>query len=257
MRVGHALIIGAMKCGTTSLFAYLDQHPDIACASTKELDYFSVDDNWARGWAWYRAQWPADAATRAWALEASTSYTKLPAHPHAAERIAASPARFKLIYLVRDPLERIESHYSHGRRLGWVESQRPLAEHIAPRLVQFSRYATQLAPYEARFPASDLLVLDAAALERAPGEVLARVCAFLEISTEITFDASGRFNTGAEWERLPATATGEVEPRARLTPAQRREIARALRDELTALERRHGIAVRSWPTWRELDAVAR
>jgi hypothetical protein len=42
-------------------------------------------------------------------------------HPSVVERIAATPARFKLIYLVRDPLEGIESHYTHERRVGWVE----------------------------------------------------------------------------------------------------------------------------------------
>lgn len=173
-------------------------------------------------------------------------------HPSVVERIAATPARFKLIYLVRDPLERIESHYTHGRRVGWVECERPLVERVAPKMVHFSRYAMQLAPYAERFSSRDILVADAAELDRAPAELLARVCRFLEIDATVRFDVSGRYNTGAEWERLPATATGVVEPRARLTAEQRRELARALRDDLLELERRWGVDVSRWPTMREL-----
>ncbi|HLX39623.1 MAG TPA: sulfotransferase, partial [Ktedonobacteraceae bacterium] len=50
------LIIGAPRCGTTSLFYYLSEHPQIVPSTTKELHFF--DDHYAKGMRWYRAQFP-------------------------------------------------------------------------------------------------------------------------------------------------------------------------------------------------------
>src|SRR5438552_358541 len=130
------MIVGAMKCGTTSLFSYLKQHPRIAGCETKEPDFFSI--HWSRGLDWYQGLWrPVQAGEIA--LEASTSYTKLPDHPEVVERMLSTPWTFKLIYVVRDPLERIESHYNHGRRLPWNESRRALTDEVRPRLINTSR----------------------------------------------------------------------------------------------------------------------
>ena len=50
------LVIGAMKAGTTSLFHYLEPHPEVFMPRLKELDFFVVEGNWARGLSWYRRQ---------------------------------------------------------------------------------------------------------------------------------------------------------------------------------------------------------
>lgn len=97
----NLVVIGAMKCGTTSLHHYLDVHPDIAMSQAKELNFFFGDDadgesgdaevrswhngNWHRGVEWYAAQFDAGAPVRG---EASPGYTS-PAHPEVAGRMAA------------------------------------------------------------------------------------------------------------------------------------------------------------------------
>ena len=70
----NLLIIGAQKCGTTSLHAYLDLHPDVHMAAEKELDFFIADRAWRNGADWYAARFRDDAAVRG---EASPNYTAL------------------------------------------------------------------------------------------------------------------------------------------------------------------------------------
>jgi hypothetical protein len=60
----NLLIIGAQKCGTTSLHAYLDVHPDVHMAAEKELDFFIEDRAWQRGLQWYATRFRDDAAVR-------------------------------------------------------------------------------------------------------------------------------------------------------------------------------------------------
>ena len=103
-----ALIIGAMKAGTTSLFKYLSQHPEICACQEKEPNFFASDINWSKGLDWYQNLWKWNQDLHKIALEASTFYTRLP-EANAAERIAQIKAKFKFIYILRNPVERIES----------------------------------------------------------------------------------------------------------------------------------------------------
>src|ERR1700728_3618911 len=57
----NLIVIGAAKCGTTSLHHYLSQHPQICMSHKKELDFFCEDANWQKGQAWYRSHFAADA----------------------------------------------------------------------------------------------------------------------------------------------------------------------------------------------------
>jgi Sulfotransferase family len=111
------LVIGAQKAGTTSLYAYLCAHPDIAPAGRKEVHYFDL--NYDRGEAWYRSMFSVRArlAARERLLrrpqvsgEASPYYLF---HPLAAERAAALIPSARLVVLLRDPVERAWSHYRH------------------------------------------------------------------------------------------------------------------------------------------------
>src|SRR5262245_9795313 len=102
------LIIGAQKAGTSSLYAYLVQHPQILRASMKEVHYVSTE--YHRGTAWYRQQFPRSSKVnnRSRRLnkpvitgEASPYYLF---HPHAPQRIAALLPNVKLIVILRDPV---------------------------------------------------------------------------------------------------------------------------------------------------------
>jgi hypothetical protein len=153
----NLIVIGAQKCGTTSLHYYLDQHPEIAMSRPKELNFFSRDA-WERGVAWYAAQFKPGAAIRG---ESSPSYTFYPRHRGVAERMYSIVPDAKLIYLVRDPIDRIVSHYLHDYVSG-VEHrgiEEALADPNRDRFLAVSKYFMQLEQYLAFYPRSSVLVL--------------------------------------------------------------------------------------------------
>ncbi len=176
-----ALIIGAMKCGTTSLFTYLSRHPEVAPSREKEPDFFSHDAKWSQGFDWYHALWDFDSDVHRVALEASTCYTKIPEFPDAAQRIAGVRADLRFIYILRDPIERIESHYRHHVLHGTEQGKRPIDKAITPDMIAISKYAMQIAEYYRRFPANRVLLLAFEDLRSDPRALLERVCRFLEI----------------------------------------------------------------------------
>lgn len=156
----NLVIIGAMKCGTTSLHHYLDLHPAIAMSQPKELNFFFgpptagvaggageaswTRGNWHRGPGWYADRFDAAATVRG---EASPGYTS-PSHPEVAGRMAGLVPAARLIYAVRDPVERAVSQYEHHRREG--TETRPLAEALldpGSQYVARGRYAERLQPF--------------------------------------------------------------------------------------------------------------
>jgi len=112
----NLIIIGAAKAGTTSLHHYLSLHPDVFMTSRKELRYFSHEDRWRRGRSWYEAQFGHGSKVRG---ESSPSYTQYPRFKEPPERMHALVPDARLIYLVRDPVERLVSHYAFSSAGGW------------------------------------------------------------------------------------------------------------------------------------------
>jgi hypothetical protein len=120
------LIVGAQRCGTTSMYRTLSQHPAVRKPVLhKGVHYF--DMNYGRDLSWYRAHFPlavgaALAARSAGAapqtFESSPYYLF---HPLAAGRIAADLPGVKLLVLLRDPVERAYSAYAHERARGFED----------------------------------------------------------------------------------------------------------------------------------------
>ena len=114
------LIVGAQRCGTTSMYRALSSHPAVRKAVLhKGVHYF--DMNYDRGIGWYRAHFPLAAhplvaQTGHLTFESSPYYMF---HPLAAERIAADLPGVKLIVLVRDPVERAYSAHAHELARGY------------------------------------------------------------------------------------------------------------------------------------------
>jgi hypothetical protein len=107
-----ALIIGAMKCGTSSLHGYLEQHPDVIAPLRKEVHYF--DNGYVRGEAWYRAHF-GRVGEPGLNFESSPYYL---CHPAVPARVAGLVPEARLIVLLRDPLKRAYSHYWHEQSKG-------------------------------------------------------------------------------------------------------------------------------------------
>jgi sulfotransferase family protein len=111
-----ALIVGAQRAGTTALYHYLVQHPQVVPPTTKELHFFDL--NYGQGLAWYREQFPLRvelARKQAITLEASPYYVF---HPHALRRIKHLLPAVKIIVLLRNPVDRAVSHYFHEVEYG-------------------------------------------------------------------------------------------------------------------------------------------
>ena len=114
------LIIGAQKAGTSSLYSYIVQHPQIAGSYKKEVHFFDggLDprvDSFKKGIFWYQAHFPLKASRNILTFEASPLYLYNPLVP---ERIANALPHVKLIVLLRNPIERAISQYFHSVRDG-------------------------------------------------------------------------------------------------------------------------------------------
>lgn len=158
-RVPDFLIIGAMKSGTTTVFRWLEEHPGTRLPEAKEPHYFSRDDVFARGVGPYLALF-ADVPDSLVTGEASASYADPRIAARVAERVAALAPDVRLVYLVRDPVARLKSHYLHE----WQRSRerRPFAEAVAAPdnpYVAMSRYADAAAPFVAELGPERLLVV--------------------------------------------------------------------------------------------------
>jgi len=167
-----------MKAGTTSLWQYLRSHPQVYMPQPKELYFFSDGDRFDLGVDWYRSHFTAAADARA-VGEACTNYTKYPRVTGAADRIAAVLPEVRLVYLVRDPLSRIRSHYVHAvDRYG---ERRPLAIAVReePEYLNISRYRMQIDQYLDHFEPSRLLVLTTEALRTDRAATMAKTLEFL------------------------------------------------------------------------------
>ncbi|WP_327089333.1 sulfotransferase domain-containing protein [Nonomuraea sp. NBC_01738] len=205
------LIAGAQRCGTTSLYRALAQHPLLLKPVLhKGVHYFDVA--YARGMSWYQGHFPLKVGSalltrkygmRPLAFESSPYYLF---HPLAGERIARDLPAVKLIVLVRDPVERAcsahahelargfetESHFEYAveledkRLAGAEQSLRddPDSIHHSHRHHAYlarGRYAVQLDRLEPLFGRERLLVIDSHDFFAAPERVYDQVLDFLEV----------------------------------------------------------------------------
>lgn len=186
----YIIIIGAMKSGTTTLFDLLARHPAIAPSLDKEPGFFAFEDKYARGFDWFDGLFEFDPAVHSYRLEASTDYTKAPFVTGAWERMTADPGvEVKLLYIMRHPLRRIESHANHTQRkrkeIGQTISPRPdhgLDAGLSPVSLMVSAYATQLDRYAAARTAGNLHWLTLEELRSDPRATLAAVWRFLGLA---------------------------------------------------------------------------
>lgn len=122
-RLPDIVVIGAMKAGTTSLFRWLEQHPEVGAPARKEPETLLTPDPAA---GYQDLLGGLDPAART--LDASTRYGHPDEAPRAAAVIATVLPNAHLVYLVRDPEQRLRSHYRHEHQRG--RERRPLAEAV-------------------------------------------------------------------------------------------------------------------------------
>lgn len=189
----YGIIIGCSKSGTSSLYRYLAQHPDMASCREKEPNFFA-SDNWERGFDWYRDLWAQEGAV---CLEASTLYTWHPLMPNAAERIKSVEEKgdFRFIYIMRDPIQRAESQIRYRAVRGYNSGEDPLEN---PWLMEVSRYSKQLDEYQQRFGRNRIHLITLEALNDDPKTVLREACDFLGVRSDFGFDVGTKHNQTKE-----------------------------------------------------------
>jgi hypothetical protein len=175
------LVIGAMKAGTTSLFHYLRAHPQVFMSPVKELDFFDEGGNWRRGIDWYKRQFKGAGPGSVAVGEASTAYSKYPLVAGVPQRIATFLPNARFVYVVRDPIERIRSHYDHRVAIG--AEILPLGEAVLsnPVYLLCSCYASQVEQYLDHYPPDRLLLVKSEDLRERRSATMSRVYAFLGV----------------------------------------------------------------------------
>lgn len=184
MRLPSFLIIGAAKSGTTTLYHYLSQHPNIYMPYRKEPAFFAVDEKYAQGLEWYASLFN-DAKPDQICGEASTDYTKFPQYPETAARIAQTLPEVKMIYIMRNPVDRAYAYYMHwGRQLGYKETfeERMKQTNI---YLDASYYIMQIEQYLQFFPKESFRFLLMDDLIQQPAKSLQEICQFIGVSHDI------------------------------------------------------------------------
>jgi len=145
-RLPDFIIIGAMKCATSTLHEQLAKQPGFWMSEPKEIYFFSDDPVYANGLEWYSEHFKG-AAESDLCGESSTHYTKLPTYPDCLARMREHVPEAKLIYVMRHPIDRLVSQYIHQ----WSEKQisLPISEAIRQHeeLIAYSQYHRQLKPF--------------------------------------------------------------------------------------------------------------
>lgn len=202
------LDIGCQKCGTTSMYRYMTDHPDILPARDKQLHYF--DRTHTPSLKDYAENFPYGHPSSGTITGEATPYYIF--HPAYALRIpiADTLPHTRLIILMRNPVSRAWSHYRHEVNKG--SEQLPFAEALAAEESRLSgeverllaepgyrsynhvkysykargRYAEQLLPWLQRFPRERFLFLAAEELFNSPHATMARVFDFLGLASHIS-----------------------------------------------------------------------
>ncbi len=198
MALPDFIIIGAMKCGTTTLQAQLVAQPGVFMTTPKEPNFFSNDEIYAKGLDWYEGLY-SEASPGDLLGEASTHYTKLPTYPETLPRLTACVDQLKVIYLIRNPIIRAVSHYIHEWTMGEMSGEIDQAFRDHPELIAYSRYGMQIAPWFEAFGADNILIASLEEMNRTPQAVLDRVGQFLGLDqTLVWHDDAAAMNVSAE-----------------------------------------------------------
>ncbi len=238
--VPNFIIIGAQKGGTTSLYRYLIEHPNIAPIYVKEPHFFDI--YYHKGLGWYRSHFPT-AVEKYYARyvhkhdlitgEASPYYLF---HPSTSQRVAKTLPKAKLIVLLRNPIDRAYSQYQHQLRQSGVETlsfegaidaeEKRLAgeeekirqnekyasfNHRHYSYLARSTYINQLPAWLNIFPREQLLILKSEDLYSDPASIVKQTLEYLNVPASTQQGAYKPFNEAKYTPMKPETCVRLVE----------------------------------------------
>lgn len=154
------IVIGAMKCATSTICAYLEDHPDVFMVAGGEPNYFSHDSNWNSGESRYLGNF-CGAEGYPQVGEGSNDYSNAARYPESAARMAAFNPAMKVIYMVRHPVTRIHSDYVQRRSDSgddYASSIDVAVQRQREIFIDQSLYWSNLSAYRKVFPDSQIFV---------------------------------------------------------------------------------------------------
>ena len=197
----NLIIIGAQKCATTSLHYYLNFHPQISMSREKELDFFIQERNWRKGIEWYKSNFKGEEKIHG---ESSPNYTKYPLYDGVPARIHSIVPEVKLIYILRDPIERIVSSYIHNYSSG--TENREISEALSDMdfnntYICRSKYFMQLKQYLQFFPYSNIMIITREELFNDRRRTLNKIFRFLNIDGSFSTKKFSYIKHPSRWKR--------------------------------------------------------
>ncbi len=180
----NLVVVGAQKCGTSGLHYHLGLHPEIMMSKPKELNFFISERAWPRGVEWYRGHFDPRARVRG---ESSPNYTAFPHHLGVPERMHSVIPDARLIYVVRDPLLRMASHWVHNyaKRREKGDLAKTLA-HPNTSYVVRSQYFMQLQQFLKYYDREQVLVLQQSEFRKDRLQALRQVFEFVGVDADFT-----------------------------------------------------------------------
>lgn len=183
------VIIGAQKSGTSSLYYYLSQHPDLEMSAEKEIHYYNYYADHGRGLGWYKSFFPLKLGSAGRRTgEASPNYLYL---ERAAERLKNDVPGVKLIVLLRNPVDRAYSEYNMHVRQHDAENlpsfeqaiaNPDLAAEVSRVYLLRGRYADHIRSWLKHFDRDRFLFVKSEDLFANPRPVLGQVYRFLGLN---------------------------------------------------------------------------
>ncbi len=204
------LIIGAGRSGTTSIYKYLDNHPEVCFSSVKEVHYFSINDLYKRGVKYYQSFFNhyKDEKIRA------SADTYLLMDYEAIERIVKYNPDIKILVMLRNPVERAYSSYNYSVNYGHhqklssfsscigfeknIENEPDIIKRNNNGHLYGSLYYKHLQYWMNAFPKQSFLLLATSELKNNPSDFYSKITTFLDIEHFIgNFNISEKHNANA------------------------------------------------------------
>lgn len=252
-------VIGAQKAGSSSMAQWLADHPGICHSRIKET-HFWAGEPLGREKPTEReiAQWFDEqfggARPGQLLVDSSTSYSMFPEFAGVVERLHGHNPKMRLIYVLRDPVARIESHLAHSYRNGVIDSVGMREIDADPTFIERSSYHLQITRYLERFATDQVHVVALEDLKRDPVPELEATADFLGIDcydmqlprknvsasrTGVTSMEAALRRRGVDLPvriREPLRRRWGRQPARPLNPDERDELRRRLADDRGALE---------------------
>lgn len=212
MNKTNLFIAGAAKCGTTSLYHYLEGHPEIDMASVKEPNYFTwaqieeqgmyyKGEKYIKSEIAYANLFDSGESTKIRG-EASVSYLF---YPGTAERINLYNPDSRIIILIRNPAKRAFSHYLMDKRLGFVKKsldeifKDPESNRLHyQQYIELGLYYEQIKRYLQVFGSDRVKIYLSSELHTDRKRVLQEIFTFLDVNPDVNIDIDSQHNTSGE-----------------------------------------------------------